>query len=66
MMFFVPTLTDQFLMDAQVNNGYTLNLTQQGGCTSPDWHLAEVVAKLSMVGNLDDAYQRYLRSLACK
>jgi hypothetical protein len=34
----MPTLTDAVLSDAQVNNGYTLNLTQQGVCTSPDWH----------------------------
>ena len=34
----MPTLTDTFLTEAQVNNGYTLNLTTQGTCTSPDWH----------------------------
>ena len=32
----MPTLTDTFLTDDQVNNGYTLNLTAQGLCTSPD------------------------------
>jgi Glycosyl hydrolases family 16 len=35
-LFIMPTLTDQFLTEAQVNNGYTLNLTQQGSCTSTD------------------------------
>jgi Glycosyl hydrolases family 16 len=34
----MPTLTDQVLSDAQISNGYTLNLTTQGTCTSPDWH----------------------------
>lgn len=34
----MPTLTDTFLTDDQVNNGYTLNLTTQGTCTSTDWH----------------------------
>lgn len=34
----MPTLTDQFLTDEQVNNGYTLNLTSAGTCTSSDWH----------------------------
>jgi hypothetical protein len=32
----MPTLTDTVLSDDQVNNGYTLNLTAQGVCTSPD------------------------------
>jgi beta-glucanase (GH16 family) len=35
----MPTLTDQAaLTEAQVNNGYTLNLTTLGTCTSSDWH----------------------------
>jgi Glycosyl hydrolases family 16 len=34
----MPTLTDEVLSLDQVNNGYTLNLTTQGTCTSPDWH----------------------------
>ena len=37
-LIIMPTLTDTFLTDAQVNNGYTLNLTTQGTCTSTDWH----------------------------
>ena len=34
----MPTLTDTLLSEDQVNNGYTLNLTSQGSCTSTDWH----------------------------
>ena len=34
----MPTLTDEVLSLDQVNNGYTLNLTTQGTCTSTDWH----------------------------
>ena len=34
----MPTLTDTVLSDDQVYNGYTLNLTTQGTCTSTDWH----------------------------
>jgi beta-glucanase (GH16 family) len=33
-LFIVPTLTDQVLSPDQVNNGYTLNLTAMGTCTS--------------------------------
>src|SRR5271170_1279816 len=35
-LFIVPTLTDQVLSPAEVNNGYTLNLTAMGTCTSTD------------------------------
>jgi beta-glucanase (GH16 family) len=35
-LFIVPTLTDQVLSPDQVNNGYTLNLTAMGTCTSTD------------------------------
>ena len=34
----MPTLTDTVLSADQVNDGYTLNLTTQGTCTSTDWH----------------------------
>ena len=34
----MPTLTEQVLSNDQMNNGYTLNLTTLGTCTSPDWH----------------------------
>ena len=37
-LIIMPTLTDQVLSDDQINNGYTLNLTTQGTCTSADWH----------------------------
>ena len=34
----MPTLTDAVLSEDQVNNGYILNLTTQGTCTSTNWH----------------------------
>lgn len=38
MLVIMPTLTDQVLSEDQVNNGYALNLTAEGSCTSTDWH----------------------------
>jgi Glycosyl hydrolases family 16 len=46
-LFIMPTLTDQFLTEDQVNNGYTLNLTQQGSCTSMDVNNCVVVSNSS-------------------